>query len=39
MSLVTFTSKLKTISDQQQSWGHERGHRKEPGLPLLVAAD
>jgi len=27
------------ISDHQQSWGHEDGHWKGPGPPLLVAAD
>jgi len=27
------------ISDHQQSWGHEDGPWKEPGPPLLVAAD
>jgi hypothetical protein len=27
------------ISDHQQRWGHEDGPWKEPGQPLLVAAD
>jgi len=27
------------ISDHQQSWGYEDGPWKEPGPPLLVAAD
>ena len=27
------------ISDHQQSWGYEVGPWKEPGPPLLVAAD
>jgi hypothetical protein len=30
---------IVTISNHQQSWGYEDGPWKEPGPPLLVAAD